>query len=536
MRTLAVLPLLLAACDPGAGGDEDARVLEFDAADMRMAQEWDAGDMDDQPPVRDAGMDAAPPNCLTQGAALTPSYEGEPEDGLAAVRADLDPDGDGQPDLLLTSRHPDGLLLRLVDGRTLDPIANVAVPGAQQVDWMPGLVAAPDLLVPLSVGGTAAWYGVTRAADQSATLRVFAAADLAQIREIPLAAGLRSLQVVPAGARHFALLNDADGGCAIQPLEHDQPLDAQGNCALRPGWDANGDGVVDILRTGAAGTTLIDGATIEPIAHLDGASVNVGFAPAWVDEARPGGGPIDLRGMGPEVVSVAFENNQLVLRYHDPVDLAPRGDPQVLNGAWRRAEFRMTGEGLRLLAEEDSGGLLYLRVLVPGPGNMVTRRGDFGGFRNLSWGTDVDVDEDGESELLMLGGSDADFLNTDVVFVDLVDAVPRWTVDKDGPARLDGVFARRSGRLVPVDIDGCPGSERLFLRNGRAANDGTRPTRVIVFDDEGGVVHRSEGYSATVHDLALADLDGDGAAEVIEVRGEGSTTTATLRVYAAPGD
>ena len=42
---------------------------------------------------------------------------------------------------------------------------------------------------------------------------------------------------------------------------------------------------------------------------------------------------------------------------------------------------------------------------------------------------------------------------------------------------------------------------------------------------------RGEGYSAHVHQVALADLDGDGVAEILEIRSD-DATSARLRVYA----
>lgn len=535
---IAALPALLLACSPAGDDPSDALAIDLDmgTGDMRPAVEWDTGDGKRNMNMRDGGEDpdASVTACLAQGGTLAPTYEGEPIEGLEGVRADLDPDGDGQPDLLLTTRRPDGLVLEMADGRSLDRLANLVLPGAVSFELMVGLTPRLDLLTPIEVAGESVYYGVERRADTSVNLLVLKSADLSVERSIPIEGGLRGVRVMGNATRWFALVDTEAGDCAIYPLEHSLPLEQSGRCHVAPGWDANGDGQVDVVRSGVGGTAILDGNLLEPIATDATPSVALGFAPAWRDPDNPTGGPVDLRGMGPEVVAASFENNQLVFRYLDPVDLDQQGDPQSLNGTFSRVEFRMTPDGLRALAEEERG-LKYLRVLVPGPGLTVPRRGEFGGFRHLVWGEGVDIDEDGAPELVIYGGAREDFANTDVLFASVADAEPVWTLRRDGPARLEGAWVRRDGVQVPSDVDGCEGSERVFLRVGAAANDGSRPTRVLAFDTDGDEVFRSEGYSARVHRLALADLDGDGVTEILEVRSEGAEA-ARLRVYARPGE
>ncbi len=536
MRTqTAALLAVLSACTPAEdeSGDATAINLDMGTGDMRMAMAWDSGDAKRNMNMRDGGedQDASTTACLSQGGVLAATYEGEPIEGLERVQADFDPDGDGQPDLLLTIRRPDGLVLEMADGRSLDRLANLVLPGAVAFEPMAGLTPRLDLLTPIEVAGESVYYGVERRADMTVNLLVLSAADLSVQREIPIEGGLRGIHVMANSNRWFALVDNAAGDCAIYPLEHQLPLDQTGRCHIAPGWDANGDGQVDVVRAGAGGTAILDGNLLEPIASDATPAVALGFAPPWIDPDNPTGGPLDLRGLGPEVVAASFENNQLILRYLDPVELSQRGDPQTLNGTFSRIEFRLTPDGFRALAEEERGLQRFLRILVPGDGLTVPRRGDFGGFRHLVWGDRVDVDEDGAPEVVIYGGAREDFTNTDVVYASVADAEPVWTVRRDGPARLDGAWIRRNGMHVPSDIDGCDGNERVFVRLGVPANDGNRATRVLVFDAEGDEVFRSEGYSARVHQIALADLDGDGVSEMLEVRSE-DAEAARLRVYA----
>lgn len=538
MRVLtALLPVALLACQPSASDDADAQRIDLDggAADMRPAMEWDTGDAKRMMGNGDGGQmggdGGGGPTCLAEGAMLRATHEGDPIEGLEAVRADFDPDGDGAPDLLLTIRRPDGLIVQLVDGRSLEQIAGAVLPGAATFDAMPGLTPTLDLITPITVAGVPVYYGVETRPDGVTNLLVMAADDLSVVRTIPLANGLRGIRVMANSNRWFALVDDAMGGCAIHPLEHEAPLDQLGGCHVQPGWDANGDGQVDVVRAGVGGLTILDGNLLEPIASNMTATVALGFAPAWADPDNPTGGPLNLRGMGPEVVAVGFENNQLILRYLDPIELNLRGDPQPLNGRFIHAEFRLTPDGLRLLAHEERSLQNFLHILAPGDGLTVPRRGDFGGFRHLRWGDRVDIDEDGVPEVVVYGGAHEEFHNTDVVFASVADATEVWTVRRDGPARLDAAWLRQGGIGIPADIDGCPGAERVFVRSGATANDGTRPTRVLVYDDEGDEVTRSEGFTTRVHQIAVADLDGDGIAELLEVRSDGAEA-ARLRVYA----
>ncbi len=533
---IAALPAVLLACVPESEKD-DPRPVDLDggAADMRMAKLWDSGDAKRMMNRGDGGTEPSPdaslPGCLSEGGELRKTHEGEAIEGLFALRADVDANGDGEADLLLTLRRPDGLVLELLDGRSLERLAGAVLPGASHFELMPGLTPRLDLLAPIEVAGASVFYGVERRPDGTADLVVLESAELSVVRSIPLENGLRSVRVMANANRWYALVDDAVGGCAIYPLEHNQPLLQAGACHLGPAWDHNGDGQVDIYQAGGAGITILDGNVLEPVATLQTPAIALGFAPAWRDPDNPTGGPLDLRGLGAEVVAVSFEGNQLVLRYLDPIDLDVRGDPQTRNGVFTRVEFRLTPDGLRLLAEEERGLQRFLHVLVPGEGLSVQQRGDFGGFRHLTWGDDVDIDTDGVPEVVIYGGARDDFTNTDVVFASAADAVPVWTLRRDGPARLSGAWLRRDGVGAPADVDGCEGAERVFLRTGTATNDGARPTRLLVFDADGDELTRGEGYSAHVHQVALADLDGDGVAEILEIRSD-DATSARLRVYA----
>ena len=89
-------------------------------------------------------------------------------------------------------------------------------------------------------------------------------------------------------------------------------------------------------------------------------------------------------------------------------------------------------------------------------------------FRHLHWQLDADADGDGLHDIMYLGGSNADWMNTDVSFVNL------RLGSNLTPSRLSVLLdTNRYGRLgleIPADIDGCE-LERACasVQNGKTA-------------------------------------------------------------------
>lgn len=525
--------LLMAACAGCDDGDGEAGDPAPDGGllDRGLPGEWDAGDDGSMRITADAAPpreDAALPACFAERGTLAETFVSEPIAGAAHLRADVDFDADGRPDLLVEVHEPTGIRLELFDGRSAEPLGTVALPGAERVQVLPGVSPRGALVAPLPVGGTAALVVLEQRRDGPLGLRVVDAATRNGVRFIELPRGAERVALTPGGSSWLALVDEPapEAGCAVFDVGTGEALLEQGRCRLAPGWDANGDTHADVVLSAASGTALLDGRTLEQAAH-NGVRMTLGFAPA-TPEAD--GGPLDVRGRGPELVGATIEANQLQVRYLDPLGLNPDGEPQIVPGKFERAEFLMSAGGLRLVAQEERGGLRYLHVLEPSA--TLRRRAEFGPFRYLTWFAEADVDGDGFPEIRLLGGSREDGTQTDLVYLRTADGTPAFTIAAERGGRFDGVWRAAGPYGAPSDLDGCPGDDLVVIRRGNPTRDGQQATRLLVFAAGGREVHRGEGHDGFVRELAIADLAGDGVAELIELRGD-QRGEARLRIHAA---
>lgn len=518
-----VAALLCAACTEGGGGDDDrdAALGEGDGA-AREAGIWDAGEAGPQPDegVPDmAEPDAAEPVCFAEGGGLVEASISDPFFGLTELRADVDPDADGRPDLLLRRVAADGHYFELRDGRTLDPMGTFGLLGAVDAIFMPGVWPMPERLTPIDIGGAPHWV-VHEILAEGGRVVLLDAADSAEVDSRPLT-GAGAVHVV-TGPRPMALVDYAAGGCVAYGLDADGPTAEWGLCRLAPTPDVNGDAIPEVVRYGRAGLEMFDGASLESIA----------FEPDIDIEALGQGpeGPMDVRGNGPEFVSAAIDGaGALEVRYHDPIELRSRDAPQVLRtaGVYTRARFIAAGGVLRIVAEIDRNGQLFLHLIEPG--RDLRRLGEFGPFQVLRWGTPGDIDGDGVLDIELRGGSTMDGTNTNVQYLRVRDGVLVYQIDRERNARFDPIWAATRPPSL-ADLDGCPGPDRVLLRSGVPRANGLRASRVIFLDEEGLVRDRSEPYDVQVHALTIADLDGQPPYELLEIRSE-NDSSARLRVY-----
>jgi len=509
--------LLVGGCTGGEGGGDGDAALDAGLVDGQTDTGPAADAVVDAEPIVDA---APPPVCFEEGGDLEEASISDPYFGLEAFRADVDPDGDGQVDLLFHRSADDGVYLEFADGRTLETGGSYGALGSIGARFMPGLWPPEALITPLTIDGTSEWLvHEIRAADER-LVRVDAA-GLTATELYPLPTAAVTVRTIRS-AQPMALVDLADGGCVAISLVPDGPTAQWGLCRLAPVADANGDGIPEVLRYGRAGLELFDGVALE----------SIGFAPDIDIEAvsiTPAGA-VDLRGQGPELGSVSIEDGgALVARYHDPVDLSLLAGPETLRptGVYTRLHFIYDGSVVRIAAELDRNGQYFLQLIEPGL--SLRRLGEYGPFQNLRWSMPGDVDGDGFYDIELRGGSTADGTNTDVIYLRLRDGATIYEIESERAARFDTVW-NNALPPTPEDLDGCDGVDRVLLRSGPTRADGLRATRVHFLDRDGRLRTRSEPYDGRVHALAIADLDGTPPAELLEIRSE-NDDAARLRVY-----
>lgn len=501
------------ACDDGGGSTpEPDFTIELDEG-PRDAAEWDAGDGEivvdrrDQGPPREMGVEA----CLERGGALVMSFESEALPGAEAVRGDLDPDGDGRPALVVTHRDPSGMRLALYDGASFEARGQAVIPMADAVDLMPEAWPQAGLLTPMPGG----LYGAWARGEAGHRLYAIRADGFEASAPIPLPGPATRVQFARVGNRALALVEGSDRGCAIYDLLGGAELMSQGQCTVRPAWDVNGDDVPELVRSGGDGTALLDGTSLEVVAQIP-------------ERLVLGPGPIDARGRGPEVIGVGPGEGGWLLYHLDPVDLSG-GEPVGISGDFTRAEVHQFGAAQRVLLEEERLSLKYLRIIEPNA--MARRRAELGSYRQLWWRVGPDADADGAPDIHLVGGSTEDGSNTAVSFFSLEDGRPAYTIEAERSARFLPAFGTSDKGQAPQDLDGCEGSELVALRQGALSGAGTRPTRIHIYDAGGRVIWRSDPYTTSAHALAVADLDGEGPYELVELRADDGD--AKLRIYRA---
>jgi hypothetical protein len=502
-------------CDDGAdsNGNQADTGIDVQDAGVKDLAIWDAGDGEVVvDPQRDLGPepDRGVQGCLAEGGALQLGFESEALPGAVGVRADIDVDDDGMPEILLTWRDPNGMRLSGRTGQTFESLGQGVLRMAQSVEFMPNTPADTGLITPLPGGLFGAWAR-TAEAHQLYAIR---ATDFEAVA-VPLPQEAERVQFAGVGQRALAFVDFADQGCALYDLGMGAELASQGQCTFRPAWDVNGDSIREIARSGGDGTVLLDGVTLELVAQ-NPLRMQLGPRPA------------DLRGQGPEIAALSTANGT-TLHFLDPIDLTELAQASI-TGDFVRMEIHDAGMQQRILLEEERLNLRYLRIIEPN--GMARRRAELGSYRQLQWHVGPDVDGDGVADLQVLGGSTEDGTNTDVAYFQLEDGSLSYTIEAERSARFIPIFGNAGKGPVPQDLDGCAGVELVALRQGAESAAGTRPTRIHVYGPNERIGWRSEPYTTFAHDLAVSNLDGTGPSELIELRAD-AQDEAKIRIWRA---
>jgi hypothetical protein len=541
---LALATALCFGCDDGGGGDEATGGAApaggaMGGGDAPAGGEAPTGG---DAPAPDMGVPPAPTACLNEDGDLAEAYTGEPLPGASDLRTDVDVDGDGTPELLIELHVGGGVRFDALTRDTREAAGGFTLAGVDDADLMPGHWPSAAVVSPPAAG----WVLWTRAGDAHG-LAVVSGDSVS--RTMTLSGPALRVQSVQVGEDMWRILVDlADGGCAVYDPAAEAPLYEDANCALRPAWDVDGDGTIDLARdaVGLEGRgALLSGADLSALATAE-LPVMLGFVPITflADPVPPG--EMQLRQemvepdeadpmpvpRGPELLGARIED-RLHASFLNPDDLVELGAVTPQAGHFERLQMHWTGSAHRLWVQfkrAADSNLWHVTGYLAS--DFVQRQEQHGPFEHVTWRLGPDLDGDGVGEMEIRGGPEADFKNAPVIYARLDDGVEVYRVEPDRSARMDAVWMRADGPSVPADLDGCAGEERILIRTGTGTRDGRTPTRVTIVDGEGAQLWRSEPYEGWLHVLRAADLDGDGAAELVELRGE-TPDAATLRIWSA---
>lgn len=510
-----VAGLALAGCTDDSTGGLDRGLLDIDGAlsDRGPGTAWDSG-LDGQVHRVDLFViDAGPPSaCLNDDGALFEQRRSDLLAGATDLRTDVDLDADGAAEIAVLAVDDTGARFIFLDAADLTEQSRIEIRGASGATLMPNVWPPQALTTPMDLSGTPAFAVLEHRADGDGVRVV--GTDGTGLRFLPLPRGAADVTLMNTGSAGWrVLVNEAEGGCAVLSLEAEAPLAEWASCRLKPAWDVNSDDAIDVVRRTDTEVVVLDVQSLEPA--LQGRSpYHLGFMPVSTVPGAPAPGAFDLRGEGAELVGALVDGGLQVVAL-DPFDLLPQSDPISLNGRYSRLRYVPSPDGLRLWAEEDRNGLRYLRVLAPGL--SLGRRAELGPFRELQWGPGADVDGDGYPEVWMLAGSDASGTNTAVRYLSPEDGAEAFVVPAERSARFSVAWTSSAQGPTTFDLDGCEGDERVAVRVGNGRVDGPTPTRLLVLNPDGQPSHRGDAVETWVHRAAVADLDADGRAEVVEL-------------------
>ena len=529
----AVLAVPLAACvsDPG-DKNEPAADLSGDASPPEagstdLSPLGDIGPIDGPLVAADIG---APLNCLSNGAEPVLSFTGASLGQAVDLRADLDLEGDGLPDLAVSVQTDAESGIVFLSGVDAAERGRFVRPRNARLELLPGVWPQPDLLTAVEINDIASYLILERrAADTS--LHVVDADRFTAIGEYVLPSTVDSITILAGGfGGAVALINLGDDRCILQDLglpDASLPVD---RCRLRPAWDFNVDGLPELFQFVAGLTALIDARTLERVGELPGPAYAVGVAHPSLVPGAPAQGPVEPREMGSELAIANGRNGSITIGYLAPDDFRQREESLPLPGMYESATFGLTSRGLRLFGVERRAAVKELDII-----ELVDRqvRGQLGPFVNLEWQLGIDLDGDHQEELMVRTGPRADGIDGDLKFHDPADGALKIEMPRDRSARYDLAFWRHEGLLRAADVDGCPGVELVSTRQGIVNSTGNRPSRLEIFSAGGDRNFQGQSESVTVHKVVLADLDGVPPVEIVELKtAEGGG--AAVSVYTRP--
>jgi hypothetical protein len=457
--------------------------------------------------------DATPKRCLKEEVPLVELAASELIPGAKSLYGRYEHNGDTIREIVVGSHNADNNIFRIYGGLPLQQLGEIVVTGETKAIFMGGHLTRRQVSQPIRFGENTAVF-TTQIGSNTAVIRFFDSQDFTDIGIFELDRPVQNIHVLPTGDMPIILANFVDGSCLVKGIVASEPILERGQCRVKVGYDANQDGVSEVLRYGQAGLALIDAVVGDEIAlEADIHAHAVGFTDDYLVTAKRDG-------------------QTLRINYHDRIDLNTIQGEQtnIANGAdFVRLQFHHNPDEFRLIAQFEKTGLQYLRVFEPG--ETLRRVAEFGPHRVLDWLIEADADGDGKEELKVMGGSEEDGYNTKLDYRSLRNGSTTFEIGALRNIRFQPIWTNDIPGTV-TNLDGCEGLDRVLLRQTRRDEMGVRSTRTLFQDDEGTENYRSDTFTGRTHELVIMDLNGEAPAELVELR-QANAESSVLRVFGA---
>ena len=363
-------------------------------------------------------------------------------------------------------------------GLPLDEVVSFSVAGLDNVDFMPGLWPKPSSVYsPINFGENQAIYVVGDTMD-GREIRFHNVQNGEPLMAIPLGASVRDLTVFTETDTPIILVNRMGPACEIIRATDGikLPLDEPdgGRCTVMPGWNIDGFGPTDILRFGA-----VNGLEAISVGEAGGIILSrPNLMPIAIGLGRPTVNENDEQGP-PPITALTMTDNALSAEKLDPETFETTGGPYRASGTGSvgaydtsSVQFATADNFFRFVIDyvkrdgRHAAHIFNADLRNLGENDNLRLRGNIEKSQTVEWSIVADADSDGAIDLTIKHGGKT-------AFIGLRNSQEIYSLSDQPGSSPEPVWGPTTPPS-PVDLDGCPGVERLVIQRGTATDSGAQ--------------------------------------------------------------